>query len=159
MVTKRFKAELLQKIQLWVIPLLLIVVAGRQIILVHTVGLSSWHGGGFGMFASIDRDERRLVKLHMTDCRGEQIIQVLTPEMTDLTEQAWKHLTTVPKTSLLRSLGRQLLDHANAPDSSFKLVHGTCLQQVQLQVCRLHYSQASEHMWYAPVTSIVEVDQ
>ena len=151
------RGKILQAIQRWGVPFLLMVVAGRQMILVHTIGLSPWHGGGFGMFASIDRDERRLVKLHTIDCQGRQTIQVLTPEVTGFNEQAWLHLTTAPKASRLRSLGYRLLDLTNTSEPPGSSTFSVCLQQLQIQVWRLHYSQASGQMWYAPVTPAVEV--
>ena len=151
------RGTIFQTIQWWAAPLLLLAVAGRQIILVHTVGLSPWHGGGFGMFASIDRDERRLIKLDAIACQGQQISQVLTSETTGLTDSAWTHLTTMPKASRLSALGDQLLADKNLPHSPIASPDSGCLQKIQLQVWRLHYSQASGQMWYAPVTSAVEV--
>ena len=164
MVIEFLRLKLLPKMQLWAVPILLVVVAGRQVILVHTVGLSPWHGGGFGMFASIDRDERRQLRLHTTDCRGEQTLQILTPETLpetalEINEKAWRHLMTVPKTPLLRSFGSQLLDSTNAFVPSFTGSFSGCLQSVKIQVWRLHYSQASDQIWYSPVTSIVEVSR
>lgn len=44
-------------------PFLLIAVAALQLYLVYTKNLTPWKGGGFGMFASIDRMERRPVHL------------------------------------------------------------------------------------------------
>ena len=153
---ERLRGKILQGVQRWAVPFLLIVVAGRQMIMVRTAGLSPWHGGGFGMFASIDRDERRLVTLLTTNCQGKQTIQVLTPETAGLNEQAWVHLTTAPKTPRLQSLSPKLLDITN---TSVPLTSpsSACLQQMQIQVWRLHYSQASGQMWYAPVTPVVEV--
>ena len=66
------KQSLLKFFKTGAVPLLLIAVALRQIILVQTAGLSPWHGGGFGMFASIDRDERRVVTAELTGCRQPQ---------------------------------------------------------------------------------------
>ena len=153
----RLRGKIFQTIQWWAAPLLLLTVAGRQILLVNTVGLSPWHGGGFGMFASIDRDERRLIKLDAIACQGQQISQVLTPETTGLTDSAWTHLTTVPRASQLSALGDQLLADKKFPNSPIASPESNCLQKIQLQVWRLHYSQASGQMWYAPVTSAVEV--
>ena len=151
------KGRILRVIQRWAVPYLLIMVAGRQIVLVRTIGLSPWHGGGFGMFASIDRDERRLVRLDTIDCQNQQTIQVLTPETTGLSESAWTDLTTAPKASRLRALGVQLLAAKNSPNSSISSTFSACLRQIQIQVWRLHYSQASGQIWYAPATPAVEV--
>ncbi|GEM_PF-5137896 len=154
---ERLKNKVFLGIQYWAIPLLLILVASRQMILAHTVGLSPWHGGGFGMFASIDRDERRIIRLQSTDCRGQQTVHVLTPELAEIDEQTWTYLTTVPKTSLLQSLGYQLLTLAGEPTSRVSTVSSTCPRHLEIQVWRLHYNQASGQVWYAPVTAVVEV--
>ena len=159
MAKERLRGKILQGIQRWAVPLLLIGVAARQITLVRAAGLSPWHGGGFGMFASIDRDERRLVQLQTTDCQGKQTIQILTPETAGLNEKAWKHLTTAPKASLMRSFAAQLLDRASPEHSSDAREFSACLQTMQIQVRRLYFSQASGQMWYAPVTPVVEVTQ
>ena len=109
------------------------------------------------MFASIDRDERRIIKLDAIACQGQQISHVLTPETTGLTDPAWAHLTTVPKASRLSALGELLLVNKNLPNSPIASPESDCLRQIQIQVWRLHYSQTSGQMWYAPVTSAVEV--
>lgn len=42
-------------------PVLLVAVAVLQLSLSHVHGLSPWKGGGFGMFASVDRAEHRVL--------------------------------------------------------------------------------------------------
>jgi hypothetical protein len=42
---------------------LLVLVATAQLWLAHTVGLSPWKGGGFGMFASLDARPFRYVRI------------------------------------------------------------------------------------------------
>jgi hypothetical protein len=44
-------------------PLLLVAVAATQIILTRTTLLSSWRGGGFGMFAALDGSQHRWIKV------------------------------------------------------------------------------------------------
>jgi hypothetical protein len=41
----------------------LVVVASGQLLLAHTMGLSPWKGGGFGMFASLDARPFRYVRI------------------------------------------------------------------------------------------------
>jgi len=45
---------------------LLIVVAGAQVTLARTAGLSPWKGGGFGMFSTTDDGGRRYVRIFVT---------------------------------------------------------------------------------------------
>lgn len=55
----RYKDKFLK----FLIPVLLTVVALMQIYNVNANNLTPWKGGGFGMFASIDRMERRPVEI------------------------------------------------------------------------------------------------
>lgn len=150
------REKTLQLAQRWGIPLLLLVVAGRQMILVHTEGLSPWHGGGFGMFASIDRDERRLIKLDMSDCQGKHISHVVTPDMVNLSTRDWVHLRTIPNVSSLKVLGEQLRD--SITPSLFPLQTESCKPQITIQVWRMHFSQTSRKVRYAPVSPVVKVE-
>lgn len=111
------------------------------------------------MFASIDRDERRLITLQTTDCQGDQITQVLTPEAIGLDTYTWRQLTTVPRQSELKSLGYQLLEKVAVDEASASLFNlsDACSQPLEIQVWRLRYDPASGQMWYAPVTPVVEV--
>ncbi len=45
----------------WTMPVVLIVVALHQVALAHARDLTPWKGGGFGMFASVDRLNYRAV--------------------------------------------------------------------------------------------------
>jgi hypothetical protein len=46
----------------WLLPLVLILVASHQVWLANTRALSSWKGGGFGMFATVDPSTFRAVR-------------------------------------------------------------------------------------------------
>ena len=46
----------------WLLPLVLILVASHQVWLASTSNLSSWKGGGFGMFATVDPSSFRAVR-------------------------------------------------------------------------------------------------
>lgn len=62
-----------KKILRWLTPLLLFCIAGTQIFLVFTYNLTPWKGGGFGMFAYIDRMNHRPVHLTITNSQGHFI--------------------------------------------------------------------------------------
>lgn len=48
--TPKAKSKFLTRLQHYGVPLLLVVVASHQFYRVHADGLSSWRGGGFGMY-------------------------------------------------------------------------------------------------------------
>lgn len=156
-----FKQSLLTFLKTGAIPLLLTTVALRQIVLVHAAGLSPWHGGGFGMFASIDRDERRVVTTQLIDCSQTwdfllPKIVADSPEM--LSDATYTHVTTFPTESQLRRIGRRLLsDDAQNPIAD---LYGTnrakgCDSELQLQPWRLVYD--GDSIAYESITEPVEV--
>jgi hypothetical protein len=66
---------------------LLLAVAGRQVILAETAGLSPWKGGGFGMFSTTDDAGRRHVRVFVTAPeRSEEI--AITPSLEDAAVRA-----------------------------------------------------------------------
>ncbi|NEQ33139.1 MAG: hypothetical protein F6K04_19430 [Leptolyngbya sp. SIO4C5] len=154
-------------LQRWAVPGLLVVIALRQIFLAHTVGLSAWHGGGFGMFASVDRDERRLLQVQATTCQGQLIRIDLRPPSTLLSQAELLHTTTVPKVILLESLAQRILV-ADLQPSDRPLVYTaqvaqpasqptTCLEQVAVQVWRPYHRRHLGQVWYEPISPVVEV--
>ena len=145
------KYSLLKFLKVGAVPLLMTAVALRQIVLVHTAGLSPWHGGGYGMFASIDRDERRVITAQRTGCGTDAdslaSVQTLTADSPEvLRPDAYTHISTFPTESQLRRAGQRLL--AAAPDQS-------CDSVLQLQPWRLVYD--GDAMAYEPLTPPVEV--
>ena len=86
------KQKLARFAQKWAAPLLLIVMALRQLILAQTMGLSPWKGGGFGMFASLDKSQSRLL-----------VIQGITPTRTKIQIEP-KSLTKIISPQQLRKL-------------------------------------------------------
>lgn len=60
----------------YAIPALLVLVALRQTFLAHERGLSPWKGGGFGMFASLDRNETRLIRCYLKTGSGDVAIRL-----------------------------------------------------------------------------------
>jgi hypothetical protein len=55
----------------FLVPALLVAVAARQLYLSHTQRLSPWKGGGFGMFASVDLPQYRVVRAYLLTPTGE----------------------------------------------------------------------------------------
>lgn len=53
-------------------PILLLVVAVTQMTAAHTTTLSSWKGGGFGMFATIDNQGTRYLEMSAVTPDGEE---------------------------------------------------------------------------------------
>ena len=155
------KQSLLNFLKTGAIPLLLTGVALRQILLVHTDGLSPWHGGGFGMFASIDRDERRVIKTQLIDCSHQQefILPVLMAESPNfLRAETYTHVSTLPTNQQLRRIGQRLLstDSQNPIAKLHQANHEKgCDAKVQLQVWRLVYD--GKTISYEPITELVEV--
>lgn len=50
---------------LWITPLIAITVIVNQFYRVHTFDLSTWQGGGFGMFSSVDTIYSRFIKIYL----------------------------------------------------------------------------------------------
>ena len=155
------KRSLLKFLKTGAIPLLLTAVALRQIVLVHTAGLSPWHGGGFGMFASIDRDERRVVTTEVIGCNptSEKILlSDIVDEFPDvLGRHTYIHVSTFPTPSQLRRIGRRLLseDSQNSGLELYDTSEGSCDPKIQLQAWRLVYD--GDAIAYEPLTKPVEV--
>lgn len=75
--SRRFRAVLARPALLALLaPLLLTVMALRQIHAAHGYGLSPWKGGGFGMFSSVDRINCRVLRAHLV-VDGETLLLAL----------------------------------------------------------------------------------
>ena len=64
------------------------------------------------MFASMDRDERRVIKTQLIDCRHQQelILPELVAESPDfLRSETYTHVSTFPTNYQLRRVGKRLL--------------------------------------------------
>ncbi|MEM9266400.1 MAG: hypothetical protein AAGA46_12815 [Cyanobacteria bacterium P01_F01_bin.13] len=155
------KPSLLKFLKTGAIPLLLTTIAIRQIVLVHTAGLSPWHGGGFGMFASIDRDERRVVTTQLVDCSQTwdfALPKIVAESPGVLSEDAYTHVSTFPTQAQLQRAGKRLL----APDTQNPVAElytanreKSCESELQLQAWRLIYD--GDSIGYEPITESVEV--
>jgi hypothetical protein len=60
-----------ERLAFYFVPALLVAVAARQFYLAHTQALSPWKGGGFGMFASVDAPQQRVVRAYLLTPDGE----------------------------------------------------------------------------------------
>ena len=80
---------------------LLLAVAGGQLVLAKTAGLSPWKGGGFGMFSTTDDAGRRHVRVFVTAPeRSEEL--AIPPSLEDLARRA----VTLPTDAALSRLAR-----------------------------------------------------
>ena len=66
---------------------LLVVVAGVQVMLATTAGLSPWKGGGFGMFSTTDDGGRRYVRVFVTAPERSEEISI-APSLEDAARRA-----------------------------------------------------------------------
>ena len=154
------KQSLLKFLKTSAIPLLLTSVALRQIGLVYAAGLSPWHGGGFGMFASMDRDERRVITTRLTGCALQEfeLSKVLADSPEVLKDDTYVHISTFPTEPQLRRLGQRLLspESQNPIAKSYAADRAKgCDTTLQLQAWRLVYD--GNAIAYKPLTEPVEV--
>jgi hypothetical protein len=105
---------------------LLLVVAGHQLYLSFTDGLSPWSGGGFGMFSTTDAGGNR--HLHAFVLRPGIEREVSVPEALKPLE---RRSLTLPSNANLRALALELAD-LPAPD------HGAATG-VRIQVWRTRF--------------------
>jgi hypothetical protein len=80
---------------------LLVIVAGAQVALARTAGLSAWKGGGFGMFSTTDDGGRRYVRIFVTAPERSEEIGI-APSLEDAARRA----TALPGDAQLSSLAR-----------------------------------------------------
>jgi hypothetical protein len=71
------------------IPTVALLVATRQVYLNRYHDLTTWKGGGMGMFAGADASLNRYAKVFITDPRGKrEPLTQLTPDQSDLLNRA-----------------------------------------------------------------------
>jgi hypothetical protein len=96
----------------WLVPSLLVAVGLLQIYLAQTAHLSPWKGGGFGMFATIDNPEMRVIAAEGLSSDG----QWLRLDMfSALDETTWRRMHSLPKRADLKHLASQLLTKEVVP--------------------------------------------
>ncbi len=91
-------------------PLLLVLVASVQIVLVERADLSPWLGGGFGMFSTLDDRGHRHLDI-MAEWQG-RMRGVIVPE--ELADRARRTLALPTRARLLR-LARELAERSDLP--------------------------------------------
>lgn len=76
------------------VPLVSLGLLGRQIYLSRYYELSTWKGGGMGMFAAADELPNRYAKIFLIDASGDQdpLVQ-LSPENTEILNRALEYPT------------------------------------------------------------------
>jgi hypothetical protein len=101
------------RFQLLAIPALLLGIAGNQMRLACSAGLTPWKGGGFGMFATTDGPPRRRIFCEAYDERGQQLLVDLeaSPEWAPVCLR----LKCFPSHSALESAARALLERTFVP--------------------------------------------
>jgi hypothetical protein len=67
------KRELIRWVMLWIVPAIALAVAGRQVYLSRTADLSTWKGGGMGMFAGADNTLGRYAKIYVLTPGGQRM--------------------------------------------------------------------------------------
>lgn len=153
----------------WAVPLLLICVALRQIVLVYTVGLTPWKGGGFGMFSSVDKARSRLILVEGITTEGKPIKIDINSVEDIFSTRKLTLLKAIPQQELLQELAYMLLDSELQPtkrEGIYRLTQEkslssqvVSLQQVKAQVWNFHFDPQTHRIWYEPLGSKVEVSK
>lgn len=93
------------------VPLLLALVASVHIGLVHAGKLNPWVGGGFGMFAQVDRREHRVVRAYVDlDGRPVALDVYEFSERSRRNLQLVRQASALPTRRALRGLSSALAD-------------------------------------------------
>ena len=113
---------------------LLLAVALTQVLLVRTLQLSPWKGGGFGMFASVDGLPFRAVRIQVdaTD-RSEQL--AIPPSLERLADAA----ATLPRRGSLARLADAVIARERR--------QGRAVDRVRVEVWRAEYSSSLDSSW------------
>ncbi len=96
----------------WLAPIVLIGVGLLQLYLAHSVELSPWKGGGFGMFAAIDSPSMRVLAAEGLSQDNQRLDLEVLDALDDSTRQ---RIRTLPQESDLEQLAEQLLTHEFVP--------------------------------------------
>ena len=99
------------RIRTFLAPTLLLLVAANQFLRAQTEGLTSWKGGGFGMFASLD--QQRFAKLYVS--RGRQFYPIPLPDDPEI-RAAYRVALAVPSKENAEVLAKKLQRLAEHPD-------------------------------------------
>lgn len=84
-------------------PIMLLVIIIVQVAKAYTHDLSTWKGGGFGMFSTIDRPSNRLVRTYLVSDSAKILIEPTIPTSSELIR-----LRTYPKQEDLDNYAKSL---------------------------------------------------
>jgi hypothetical protein len=105
----------------------LIVVAGIQVALALSAGLTPWKGGGFGMFSTTDDGGRRYVRIFVNAAdRSEEI--TISPSLDDAARRA----AALPMKAELTRLARQVVERERR--------HQRPVEMVRVETWRIEYA-------------------
>jgi len=107
---------------------LLVVVAGAQVTLATTAGLSPWKGGGFGMFSTTDDGGRRYVRVFVSAVERSEEISI-SPSLEDAARRA----AVLPRDAELSRLARLVVDRERR--------HGRSVEAVRIETWRVEYAR------------------
>jgi hypothetical protein len=106
---------------------LLLAVAGAQVTLARTAGLSPWKGGGFGMFSTTDDSGRRFVRMFVTAPERSEEIGI-SPSIEDAATRA----AVLPSDRQLARLARQIVERERRNHRP--------VEQVRIEAWRIEYA-------------------
>ena len=109
---------------------LLIAVAGIQVMLATTAGLSPWKGGGFGMFSTTDDGGRRYVRVFVTAPERSEEIGI-APSL----EEAARRAAILPGDAQLSYLARRVVERERR--------HRRPVDAVRIENWRVEYARAT----------------
>jgi hypothetical protein len=106
---------------------LLVVVAGFQVTLASTAGLTPWKGGGFGMFSTTDDGGRRSVRVFVSAVdRSEEI--TVSPSLEDAARRA----AMLPQDAELSRLAHRVVERERR--------HRRPVDTVRIETWRIEYA-------------------
>jgi hypothetical protein len=107
---------------------LLVAMAGTQVTLVTTAGLSPWKGGGFGMFSTTDDGGRRYVRVFVDAVdRSEEI--AISPSLEDAARRA----ELLPRNAQLSRLAQLVVERERR--------HRRPVDTVRIEAWRIEYAR------------------
>ncbi len=96
----------------WLVPGLLVVIGFIQLYLSHTIELSPWKGGGFGMFAAVDSPSMRVLSAEGISQDNQHLWLDVLDDLDNATRQ---RIRSLPKSGDLEQIAAQLVDHEVVP--------------------------------------------
>lgn len=96
----------------WLVPSILVAIALLQIYLTHITQLTPWKGGGFGMFATVDALDTRVLAAAGLDQSGERLTLDILDAVDDFT---FDRMRSMPRTIDLQRLAPRLVGQAVVP--------------------------------------------